>query len=73
MNSAIIYEIQRQNKNKERRLQAQLVNLNNKKKQKMILLEKNPDSKMLQTEITALDRQIHNIDIQIKKVKRMYL
>ena len=73
MNSAIIYEIQRQNKDKERRLQAQLVNLNNKKKQKMILLEKNPDSKMLQTEIIALDRQIQNINIQIKKAKRMYL
>lgn len=73
MNSVIIYEIQRQNKDKERRLQAQLVNLNNKKKQKMILLEKNPDSKMLQTEIIALDRQIQNINIQIKKAKKMYL
>lgn len=73
MNSVIIYEIQRQNKDKERRLQAQLVNLNNKKKQKMILLEKNPDSKMLQTEIVALDRQIQNINIQIKKAKKMYL
>lgn len=73
MNSSIIYEIQRQCKDKERRLQAQLVNLNNKKKQKMILLEKNPDSKMLQTEINALDRQIQNVNIQIKKAKRMYL
>lgn len=70
MNTLVLFEIKRQQKQKIRRYEQQIEQLNRRKEIAKTQLTNNPNNAQIQRNIDSIDKQIEYTTIQLKKVKR---